>query len=471
MKSLPDLSDYPLVTVIQYLGNTPDLFLPLLEVCKAWYQRFDTKDESFWKVIAITFRVHLPVSAMPTFTLRSRSHFKQLFLKSYRKKRKDLQEKHDLLIINARNILMRPIDSPKQLQKLIAMYFPDALDFDVNWRCATLENNSLLTLSARCCHLKCMKLLVDHYGANVNNCDVGGFNALILCSYHGFFEGVRFCIKKGANYRLTGRLRSGACLTAEHWAAVRGQKAIFNFLRAVRMRDDGKHQQQQALCCAGDHHHHQDGQSSLPIMPPPPPLPDIVEDRTIFTNLPTLPYDEFGQQLLQITLDSQPSTQPFYYRQVYPADQPTGHGQSTDGGDSFCICGRGFDSFMIACDSMGCSIEWFHFDCVGIDAAPDGPWFCPDCCGESFLEPIKIRKRLCAGRGHGRRKKFKENPPHYNNETGSGNSSNSNTGSSSSSSGQNVDNEEGMIVEVTAVEESKEEADPLHASQSPYQLP
>ena len=33
---------------------------------------------------------------------------------------------------------------------------------------------------------------------------------------------------------------------------------------------------------------------------------------------------------------------------------------------SFCICGQGFVGKMIACEKAGCTIEWFHFQCVGL---------------------------------------------------------------------------------------------------------
>ena len=34
---------------------------------------------------------------------------------------------------------------------------------------------------------------------------------------------------------------------------------------------------------------------------------------------------------------------------------------------------------MIACDNVACTIEWFHFKCMGLTAAPGGRWLCPDC--------------------------------------------------------------------------------------------
>lgn len=50
----------------------------------------------------------------------------------------------------------------------------------------------------------------------------------------------------------------------------------------------------------------------------------------------------------------------------------------------YCYCRRPYDemSEMIACDAQDCSIEWFHFECVGIkvtDINPQDKWFCPQC--------------------------------------------------------------------------------------------
>lgn len=47
----------------------------------------------------------------------------------------------------------------------------------------------------------------------------------------------------------------------------------------------------------------------------------------------------------------------------------------------YCYCRRPYDEMyeMIACDADDCSIEWFHFECVGIKYAPQDKWFCPQC--------------------------------------------------------------------------------------------
>ncbi|XP_077283512.1 misexpression suppressor of ras 4 [Arctopsyche grandis] len=64
-----------------------------------------------------------------------------------------------------------------------------------------------------------------------------------------------------------------------------------------------------------------------------------------------------------------------------PFPRPTGAREAREGESVYCYCRCPYDevSEMIACDADGCSIEWFHFECVGIMVPPKGKWFCPDC--------------------------------------------------------------------------------------------
>ncbi|CAG8789006.1 2218_t:CDS:1, partial [Racocetra persica] len=38
-----------------------------------------------------------------------------------------------------------------------------------------------------------------------------------------------------------------------------------------------------------------------------------------------------------------------------------------------------------------CPIEWYHLDCVGLKAVPEGRWFCDTCRGNT--SQTKKRKR------------------------------------------------------------------------------
>ena len=68
--------------------------------------------------------------------------------------------------------------------------------------------------------------------------------------------------------------------------------------------------------------------------------------------------------------------------------------ENTDGDEEFvelyCLCLGQETENMIACDNPNCELEWFHFDCVDLEAAdiPEGEWFCPDCTGKRL--PIEL---------------------------------------------------------------------------------
>ncbi|XP_038065836.1 uncharacterized protein LOC119735944 [Patiria miniata] len=52
-----------------------------------------------------------------------------------------------------------------------------------------------------------------------------------------------------------------------------------------------------------------------------------------------------------------------------------------DDGREFCVCKRVPTKEMIACDGESCSVEWYHYECVGLTAAtiPNGEWLCDNC--------------------------------------------------------------------------------------------
>lgn len=49
---------------------------------------------------------------------------------------------------------------------------------------------------------------------------------------------------------------------------------------------------------------------------------------------------------------------------------------------TYCLCNRVSYGEMIGCDYDQCQIEWFHFDCVGLNNKPKGKWYCPHCRGD-----------------------------------------------------------------------------------------
>ncbi|XP_067938817.1 inhibitor of growth protein 1-like [Watersipora subatra] len=49
---------------------------------------------------------------------------------------------------------------------------------------------------------------------------------------------------------------------------------------------------------------------------------------------------------------------------------------------TYCICDQISYGEMVGCDNDACPVEWFHFDCVGVQCKPKGKWYCPKCRGD-----------------------------------------------------------------------------------------
>uniref|UniRef100_T1IRH2 Inhibitor of growth protein n=1 Tax=Strigamia maritima TaxID=126957 RepID=T1IRH2_STRMM len=64
-------------------------------------------------------------------------------------------------------------------------------------------------------------------------------------------------------------------------------------------------------------------------------------------------------------------------REDSPVDQPIDPDEPT-----YCLCEQVSFGEMICCDNEQCSIEWFHFSCVGLSTKPKGKWYCPNCRGD-----------------------------------------------------------------------------------------
>uniref|UniRef100_H2Y677 Inhibitor of growth protein n=1 Tax=Ciona savignyi TaxID=51511 RepID=H2Y677_CIOSA len=45
----------------------------------------------------------------------------------------------------------------------------------------------------------------------------------------------------------------------------------------------------------------------------------------------------------------------------------------------YCLCNQVSYGEMVGCDNDKCPIEWFHYGCVGLNQAPTGKWYCPQC--------------------------------------------------------------------------------------------
>ncbi|GAA5879432.1 hypothetical protein JCM1840_007038 [Sporobolomyces johnsonii] len=60
---------------------------------------------------------------------------------------------------------------------------------------------------------------------------------------------------------------------------------------------------------------------------------------------------------------------------------------------TYCYCNRVSFGEMIACENDDCSREWFHLECVNLERAPKGTWYCNDCIVELDIDPKTMKKR------------------------------------------------------------------------------
>uniref|UniRef100_A0A8C1IAV1 Inhibitor of growth protein n=1 Tax=Cyprinus carpio TaxID=7962 RepID=A0A8C1IAV1_CYPCA len=87
-----------------------------------------------------------------------------------------------------------------------------------------------------------------------------------------------------------------------------------------------------------------------------------------------------SQKKVKLTQGSEFSTPAVNFGNVHPSDvldMPVDPNEPT-----YCLCHQVSYGEMIGCDNTDCSIEWFHFACVGLTTKPRGKWYCPRCSQE-----------------------------------------------------------------------------------------
>lgn len=334
----------PLLFIYSFLGNLKQ-FVDLSLVSREWNELLNRADKELWKSLAKEINIKFdPISSH--INTRLGASIKKNFLFARQKSRKELHDKHEALIAQAKSMFEKsPQDCAQRLQSLIKKEFPDMSDFNVNWQSPTMEGNTLLTIACRGTErLKCVQLLVEKYGSNLELGDVGGFNALITSAYHNNLACVKFLVKRGANIFALGKERSGCALTAEHWAAIKnGCFTVFEYLRGCRLK----------------------------YIRPTLHLPSL-SNSTFDSNAGT-----YNESVVADTLAGQPcakaspsssssSSSSSSESHAVVSSFITGEEVAFPSREGWCVCGHGFRGDMVGCDSPICSIEWFHFECVGL---------------------------------------------------------------------------------------------------------
>ncbi|KAM9325180.1 inhibitor of growth protein 4 isoform 3-T3 [Gastrophryne carolinensis] len=87
-----------------------------------------------------------------------------------------------------------------------------------------------------------------------------------------------------------------------------------------------------------------------------------------------------GQKKIKLVQTAEYGTPANNFTKVHPSDvldMPVDPNEPT-----YCLCHQVSYGEMIGCDNPDCSIEWFHFACVGLATKPRGKWYCPRCSQE-----------------------------------------------------------------------------------------
>ncbi|KAK9969679.1 hypothetical protein ABG768_027831 [Culter alburnus] len=84
-------------------------------------------------------------------------------------------------------------------------------------------------------------------------------------------------------------------------------------------------------------------------------------------------------------------------REPSPTDLPIDPNEPT-----YCLCEQVSYGEMIGCDNDECTIEWFHFSCVGLHHKPKGKWYCPKCRGDNEKTMDKALERSKKERAYNR---------------------------------------------------------------------
>lgn len=83
-----------------------------------------------------------------------------------------------------------------------------------------------------------------------------------------------------------------------------------------------------------------------------------------------------------------------------PSPEDQASSSEEDASTPWCICRQPENGEkMVGCDNEDCSIEWFHFSCVGLEQSPgeEDKWFCETCAAEMKAESEKQAKSVSKG--------------------------------------------------------------------------
>ena len=357
-----------LLEVLDYIGTRQLQFLGMCAVNREW--RDAVGDDELWRQLGRKHRIVLPEAGARA--TRGSSSAKWQFLALFGRRARSRRDAHERLLLETKqqlvdNLSSRNQDKPGLLRRLIRKHVEDLDDFDVNYQSPIIEGNCLLTLVSRGSNrLKCIKLLVETFGANVEAREAGGFTALLLNAFSDNLSCVQYLLKVGANVDAVGAERNGLRLTAEHWSAIKkgyrlGDTSCWFLNNRRRERAAGQRRQRRE-------------QESAPI----PFFSKLLPESGLVCTFASAQEHAvwLGERKAQwAAMRAAP-------RDAAPAVVPAADTSSSSAAPTYCVCGLGDVCAMICCDSAACPVSWFHLECVGLPEGADYGavvWLCPVC--------------------------------------------------------------------------------------------
>eukprot|EP00158_Paraphelidium_tribonemae_P001580 Partr_v1_DN24565_c0_g1_i1_m19587 putative Inhibitor of growth family member len=116
---------------------------------------------------------------------------------------------------------------------------------------------------------------------------------------------------------------------------------------------------------------------------PPLPAEGVVQSALAASNVVVRQSSSSSSKLLRSSQDTDigaPGVVGSSGKKVAPSPRPEGRPSRADPNEpTYCICNNVSYGAMIACDNQDCDIEWFHYECVGLNSPPKGKWYCDSC--------------------------------------------------------------------------------------------
>ena len=196
--SLPDLPDDLVTTILKDLAVKQMLGVTMVSV--SWHAI--AHREAVWRSICLARlrNFHPP--------RRARRTFMRLFLEQMVLREKRIEESAQRMFLKCDVIFRARTDNFSKLRKVLVDHkVGEGADdeISVNRRGGTTwEDNPLVNLAAREGRSRCVKELVENWGASIEIKDVGGFTPVLEAAYHGHELLLKYLLGRGADIDVQG---------------------------------------------------------------------------------------------------------------------------------------------------------------------------------------------------------------------------------------------------------------------------